>query len=381
MRLGIALTAALAAMALAYPLHASGQSRAAQTHAASIDIAAHVREASQRFGIPEHWIYAVIRGSAVTQDGRSNGLTVPKASSQVAALKAALAQADVADSAIADGISHDDKPLLGVPLAIKDVIAVKNQPLTCSSKILGNFNSPYEATVIGKLREAGATIFGRLNMDEFAMGSSNENSAYFATKNPWNLEVVPGGSSGGSAAAVAAREAPGALGSETGGSIRQPAAFCGVVGLKPTYGRVSRFGLVAFASSLDQIGPLAQTVDDTALLLQALAGPDKRDSTCSTRQPDDYLVGINEDVMDSSICVETTTGLPFILATRIIFFCQPGTDSIGNSTPKSPLAIIIPSARSAISSIQFNAAGFSILAIIDTLLVQIFFKSLISLGF
>jgi aspartyl-tRNA(Asn)/glutamyl-tRNA(Gln) amidotransferase subunit A len=191
--------------------------------------------------------------------------------------------------------------LVGVPLAIKDNIVIQGMRTSCASRVLENYVPPYDATAIQRLKAEGAMFLGKTNCDEFAMGSSNENSAYFTTKNPWNLEVVPGGSSGGSAAAVAAREAPGALGSETGGSIRQPAAFCGVVGLKPTYGRVSRFGLVAFASSLDQIGPLAQTVDDTALLLQALAGPDNRDSTCSTRPPDDYLVGINEDVKGCKI--------------------------------------------------------------------------------
>ena len=204
------------------------------------------------------------------------------------------------DKKIASG-QLEDGLLVGVPLAIKDNIVIQGMRTSCASRVLENYVPPYDATAIQKLRAEGAMFLGKTNCDEFAMGSSNENSAYFATKNPWNLEMVPGGSSGGSAAAVAAREAPGALGSETGGSIRQPAAFCGVVGLKPTYGRVSRFGLVAFASSLDQIGPLAQTVDDTALLLQALAGPDNRDSTCSTQQPDDYLVGINEDVKGCKI--------------------------------------------------------------------------------
>ena len=186
--------------------------------------------------------------------------------------------------------------LTGVPLAIKDNIVIQGVRTTCGSRILENYLPPYDATAIQRLKAQGALFLGKTNCDEFAMGSSTENSAYFATSNPWELEAVPGGSSGGSAAAVAAWEAPGALGSETGGSIRQPAAFCGVVGLKPTYGRVSRFGLVAFASSLDQIGPLARTVDDTALLLQALAGPDDRDSTCSVQPADDYLSGLDEDV-------------------------------------------------------------------------------------
>ena len=167
----------------------------------------------------------------------------------------------------------------GVPVCLKDVISAKGQPLTAASKILENYRSPYDATVTVKLKEAGAVVGGRLNLDEFAMGSSTENSAYGPTRNPWDLERVPGGSSGGSSAAVAARETPLTLGSDTGGSIRQPASLCGVVGMKPTYGRVSRYGLAAFASSLDQIGPFSQTVEDTALLLETISGHDPLDST------------------------------------------------------------------------------------------------------
>ena len=206
----------------------------------------------------------------------------------------ALAQAGQADQALASGAA--DKPLLGVPIAIKDVIAVRGQPLSCASKILGNFVSPYSATVIEKLREAGAVVFGRLNMDEFAMGSSTENSAFGATRNPWDLSRIPGGSSGGSAAAVAADECLAALGSDTGGSIRQPAALCGCVGLKPTYGRVSRYGLVAFASSLDQIGSLTKDVRDAALLLAAISGQDPRDSTSVPQPVPDYASGLNGDI-------------------------------------------------------------------------------------
>jgi aspartyl-tRNA(Asn)/glutamyl-tRNA(Gln) amidotransferase subunit A len=191
----------------------------------------------------------------------------------------ALAQAEAADQALASGQTHRDRPLLGVPIALKDVIAVKGQPLNCGSKILGKFVSPYDATVVAKLKAAGAVVFGRLNMDEFAMGSSTENSAFQTTRNPWDLSRIPGGSSGGSAAAVVADECVASLGSDTGGSIRQPAALCGCVGIKPSYGRVSRYGLVAYASSLDQIGPFTKDVRDAATLLELLSGVDHCDST------------------------------------------------------------------------------------------------------
>lgn len=189
-----------------------------------------------------------------------------------------------------------DLPLGGVPIAIKDIINVAGEPCSCASKILRGYRAPYDATVIRKLRAAGAIPFGKTNMDEFAMGSSTENSAMKLTRNPWDLSRVPGGSSGGSAAAVAANEAFGALGTETGGSIRQPAALSGVVGLKPTYGRVSRFGVVAFASSLDQVGPLTKTVRDSALIMNAIAGHDRQETTSLNEPVPDYTAQLGKDL-------------------------------------------------------------------------------------
>ena len=204
----------------------------------------------------------------------------------------ALAQAAASDARRAKGQARG--PLEGIPVGLKDVIAAAGQPLTASSKMLANFVSPYDATVTAKLQGAGAVVWGRLNCDEFAMGSSTENSAFGPTANPWDLSRVPGGSSGGSAAAVAGGELPATLGSDTGGSIRQPAALCGVVGLKPTYGLVSRYGLIAFASSLDQVGPLTRTVEDAALMLGAIAGHDPLDSTSFKAEIPDYRAALKQ---------------------------------------------------------------------------------------
>ena len=205
----------------------------------------------------------------------------------------AMRQAAEAD----ERLKHPDTPrLCGVPLALKDVLSTRNVKTTCGSKILGNFVPPFDATVVSMLRDAGAVTVGKTNMDEFAMGSSTENSGFFPTFNPWDLDRVPGGSSGGSAAAVAADQCIAALGSDTGGSVRQPAALCGVVGMRPTYGRVSRYGLVAFASSLDQIGPITKDVTDCAILMQAISGHDALDSTSLRAEVPDYESSLDADV-------------------------------------------------------------------------------------
>ncbi len=268
----------------------------------------------------------------------------------------ALKQAQKADKFIAKG---NVSPLTGIPVLIKDNMCTKGIRTTCSSKMLEHFVPPYNATVVEKLNDCGAVVIGKANMDEFAMGSSTENSALFTTHNPWDLSRVPGGSSGGSAAAVAVGETIYALGSDTGGSIRQPAGFCGVTGLKPTYGRVSRYGLVAFASSLDQIGPLTQDVTDCALVLNAIAGYDPRDSTsvpyptpdytqCLTTNFNGLRIGVPKEYFVEGIQAEVETAI----RTAISKLEELGASVEEVSLPSTPYAlavyyIIAPSEASA----------------------------------
>ena len=212
----------------------------------------------------------------------------------------ALQQAKAADESLAAGTAG---PFTGLPIAHKDLFCTEGVKTSCGSKMLDNFESPYDATVVAKFKSAGAVMLGKTNMDEFAMGSTNESSFYGACKNPWDTSRVPGGSSGGSAAAVAARLTPAATGSDTGGSIRQPAAFCGITGIKPTYGRVSRYGMVAYASSLDQGGPMARSAEDCALMLNVMAGQDSMDSTSSAQPTEDYTASLNNSLQGLKIGV------------------------------------------------------------------------------
>lgn len=255
----------------------------------------------------------------------------------------ARAQAAAADRAIANGTSG---PLTGIPSSIKDVLCTVDADTTAGSRILAGYRSPYDATVVRKLRQAGAVFVGKGNTDEFAMGSSTENSAYFPTRNPWNPEHVPGGSSGGPAAAVSAGEAMFGLGSDTGGSIRQPAGFCGVVGLKPTYGRVSRFGLIAFASSLDQIGPFTRTVEDAAIVLEAIAGNDPNDSTSAHTPVDSFRTGLRTDLEGVRIGVAQEysvdgmePGVESAVATAIEQMTQLGAEIVPVSLPHTRYAL------------------------------------------
>lgn len=212
----------------------------------------------------------------------------------------ALQQAKAADESLAAGTGG---PFTGLPIAHKDLFCTEGVKTSCGSKMLDNFKSPYDATVVAKFKAAGAVMLGKTNMDEFAMGSTNESSFYGDCKNPWDTSRVPGGSSGGSAAAVAARLTPAATGSDTGGSIRQPAAFCGITGIKPTYGRVSRYGMVAYASSLDQGGPMARSAEDCALMLNVMAGQDAMDSTSSAQPTEDYTASLNNSLQGLKIGV------------------------------------------------------------------------------
>ncbi len=268
----------------------------------------------------------------------------------------ALEQAKKADEAIAAGKAG---PLTGIPIIIKDNMCTRGVRTTCSSKMLENFVPPYDATVVEKLNSEGMVMVGKSNLDEFAMGSSTENSALFPTRNPWDTDRVPGGSSGGSAVGVAAGEAVCAVGSDTGGSIRQPAGFCSVVGMKPTYGRVSRYGLVAFASSLDQIGPLTQDVTDSALLLNAIAGYDKRDSTSVPEPVPDYTKSLKTDLKGLRLGVPKEyyvegmqSGVSDVIQTALKKLEELGAVIEETSLPHTPYAlavyyIIAPSEASA----------------------------------
>jgi aspartyl-tRNA(Asn)/glutamyl-tRNA(Gln) amidotransferase subunit A len=275
-------------------------------------------------------------------------------------LDAALTAADAVDLRL---------PLGGIPLAIKDTISVEGQPCTCASKILRNYRAMFDATVIRKLKAAGAIPFGKTNMDEFAMGSSTENSSVKPTRNPWDTTRIPGGSSGGSAAAVAADTAIGSLGSDTGGSIRQPAALTGVVGVKPTYGRVSRYGLVAFASSLDQIGPLTKTVRDSALLLQTMAGLDPNDSTSLDTPVPDYTAALEKDLRGVRLGLPReylTDGIDFevraAIDVAIAQFSSLGAEVVDVSLPHTDYAIdtyyIIATAEASANLARFDGVRY-----------------------
>ena len=254
-----------------------------------------------------------------------------------------LAQARLADNRLAAGPAQ---PLTGIPIAQKDIFCAKGWLTTCGSRMLSNFVSPYDAHVVERLNEAGAVNLGKTNMDEFAMGSSNETSHYGPVRNPWNVETVPGGSSGGSAAAVAARLAPGAIGTDTGGSIRQPAALSGICGLKPTYGVVSRYGMIAFASSLDQAGPMARSAEDLALMLNVMAGHDIRDSTSLGRSPEDYtrnlarpLAGLRIGLPREFFAEGMGAGVGAALETAVRQLRQLGCETVELSLPNMGLSV------------------------------------------
>lgn len=294
------------------------------------------------------------------------------------------AQASAIDAAVANG--KDPGPLSGVPIAIKDILCVRGNLVTCGSKILKNYRAPYDATVISKLRDAGAILFGRTNMDEFAMGSSTEHSAYGPTRNPWDTNCVPGGSSGGSAAAVAARLTPLSLGTDTGGSIRQPAALCGIVGLKPTYGRVSRYGLIAFASSLDQIGPFAHNLSDCALLTEAICGVDPRDSTSLSTPVPDLQSAIRRGVKGLRIGVpkqwmtkELDTNVRAAVEASIDKICSAGATRVEVDLPRAHLAIptyyLVATAEASSNLARFDGIRFAHRAAGNLELAQLYGKT------
>lgn len=255
----------------------------------------------------------------------------------------ALIQAKLADQRLVQG---DAGLLTGIPIAQKDIFCSKGVKTSCGSKMLDNFISPYDATVLDKFNQTGAVMLGKLNMDEFAMGSSNETSFYGAVKNPWDTHTVPGGSSGGSASAVAARLTPAATGTDTGGSIRQPASLCGITGLKPTYGRVSRYGMIAFASSLDQAGPMARSAEDAALLMQVMAGFDERDSTSVDKPVPDYSANLNDSLEGLKIGVpkqffdeNLNADIAVTIAAALAEYRKLGAEIIEVSLPNQDLVI------------------------------------------
>jgi len=278
----------------------------------------------------------------------------------------ALEQAQQADKLLASGHAN---PLTGIPVAQKDIFCTQGIKTSCGSKMLDNFPAPYNATVIEKFNQQGAVMLGKLNMDEFAMGSSNETSFYGVVKNPWNPDTVPGGSSGGSAAAVAARLTPAATGTDTGGSIRQPAALCGITGLKPTYGRVSRYGMIAYASSLDQGGPMTRTAEDAAILLQAMAGFDSKDSTSVDQPVPDYSASLNDSLARLKIGLPEeffSADLDSAIATRIEAaveqYKQLGAEVKSVSMPNIKLAIpayyVIASAECSSNLSRYDGVRF-----------------------
>jgi len=297
--------------------------------------AVQIREAIRHRHISAEEVVQTFLDRITECDGRLNAwLTV--------AADSALAEARAIDRTRPDPVA---RPLLGVPVAIKDNLCTRGVPTSAGSRVLQHFVPPFDATVVSRLRAAGAIVLGKTNCDEFAMGSSNENSAFGPVRNPWALDRIPGGSSGGSAAAVAARMAPVALGSDTGGSVRLPAALCGVVGLKPTYGRVSRFGLIAFGSSLDQVGPLARTVDDAAALLTAISGHDPRDATSAPREPagmpdaEASLVGLRVGVPRRFMAEGVDERVSRIFETTLGHLQTAGASLVEIDLPHAPTAI------------------------------------------